>query len=44
MKRNMNKTLSPQELESICAILGDTYNGFTKSELKQFLEIAILPK
>ncbi len=37
MKRNMNKTLSPQELESICAILGDTYKGFTKSELKQFL-------
>lgn len=37
MKRNMNKTLSSQELESICAILGDTYNGFTKSELKQFL-------
>lgn len=34
---NMNKFLSKQELESICAIFGDTYNGFTKGELKRFL-------
>ena len=33
----MNNTLSQQEIESICAVLGDEKHGFSKSELMRFL-------
>ena len=33
----MDKTINQNELKAICAILADTNNGFSKSELKKFL-------
>lgn len=33
----MDKMISQNELKAICAVLADTYNGFSKTELKKFL-------
>ena len=31
-----NKILSPQQLKAVCDILGNTNEGFTKTELTRF--------
>lgn len=33
----MDKKINQNELKAICAILADTNNGFSKTELKNFL-------
>ena len=33
-----NKILSPQQLKAVCDILGNTNEGFTKTELTRLLQ------